>query len=106
MSGMSLDQSLTILSPKPSVRYAWECQTAEGGWGLDGVLRENAWKLQGIVNGMDYKEWSPGGDAFLTSDGYRHYGVDSLREGKAACKAALQRVRRRRRRRPPANPKP
>ena len=60
------------------------------------MLRENAWKLRGIVNGMDYKEWSPGGDAYLTSDGYRHYSVETLREGKAACKAALQRVRRRR----------
>ena len=34
-------------------RYAWECQTQEGGWGLDGVLRDQAWKLRGIVNGID-----------------------------------------------------
>ena len=32
-------------------------------------------------------------DKFLRSDGYRNYDFDSLREGKAACKAALQRVR-------------
>ena len=43
----------------PGRRYAWECQTQEGGWGLDGVLREQSWKLRGIVNGMDYGEWSP-----------------------------------------------
>ena len=73
-------------------RYAWECQTQEGGWGLDGVLRDNAWKLRGIVNGMDYQEWSPNHDAFLNSDGYRHYSLDTFKEGKAACKAALQRV--------------
>lgn len=73
-------------------RYAWECQTQEGGWGLDGVLRENNWKLRGIVNGMDYSEWSPERDPFLTSDGYQHYSVDTIKEGKAACKAALQRV--------------
>ena len=24
----------------PARRYAWECQTQEGGWGLDGVLRD------------------------------------------------------------------
>jgi len=29
--------------------YAWECQTMEGGWGLDGVLREASWKFRGIV---------------------------------------------------------
>lgn len=31
--------------------YAWECQTQDGGWGLDGVLRDHSWKLRGIVNG-------------------------------------------------------
>ena len=40
-------------------RDAWECQTQEGGWGLDAVLRESSWKLRGIVNGIDYSEWSP-----------------------------------------------
>ena len=34
--------------------YAWECQTPEGGWGLDQVVRDNNWKLRGIVNGIDY----------------------------------------------------
>ena len=34
--------------------YAWECQTPEGGWGLDAVVRDNNWKLRGIVNGIDY----------------------------------------------------
>ena len=74
-------------------RYAWECQTAEGGWGLDGVLREGAWKLRGIVNGIDTAEWSPERDAFLQSDGYANYSAADLRAGKARCKAALQRVR-------------
>ena len=59
---------------------------------MDGVLRDNAWKLRGIVNGMDYQEWSPDRDVFLNSDGYRHYTLQTVREGKAACKAALQRV--------------
>ena len=77
-------------------RYAWECQTQEGGWGLDGVLRDHAWKLRGIVNGIDYSDWSPSKDNFLSNDdnhwGYRNYDAASLKEGKAACKAALQRV--------------
>lgn len=58
--------------------YAWECQTQEGGWGLDGIIRDNSWKLRGIVNGMDYKEWSPATDVHLQSDGYCNYDVDSL----------------------------
>lgn len=73
-------------------RYAWECQTPEGGWGLDNVLKENNWKLRGIVNGMDYTEWNPSTDKFLNSDGYRHFSTENFEEGKAACKAALQRV--------------
>eukprot|EP00884_Botryococcus_braunii_P004523 jgi/Botrbrau1/14071/Bobra.182_3s0018.1 len=71
--------------------YAWECQTSEGGWGLDGSLRENSWKLRGIVNGIDYNEWSPWEDVFLRSDGYMNYSLETLKQGKAACKAALQR---------------
>ncbi|KAK9844059.1 hypothetical protein WJX81_003138 [Elliptochloris bilobata] len=71
--------------------YAWECQTAEGGWGLDSVLREGAWKLRGIVNGIDTREWSPEADVHLRSNGYANYSAASLRDGKARCKAALQR---------------
>jgi len=39
----------------PPDGYAWECQTPEGGWGLDAIIRENNAKLRGIVNGIDYK---------------------------------------------------
>ena len=73
-------------------RYAWECQTQEGGWGLDGCLREHSWKLKGIVNGIDYSEWSPENDPYLRSDYYRNYSQDDLARGKAECKRALQRV--------------
>ena len=73
-------------------RYAWECQTQDGGWGLDQTLRDNNWKFRGIVNGMDYSEWSPQQDVHLQSDGYQNYGQDNLRDGKARCKEALQKV--------------
>ena len=73
-------------------RYAWECQTQEGGWGLDQTLRDSSWKFRGIVNGMDYSEWSPQRDVHLQSDGYQNYSQDNLREGKARCKEALQKV--------------
>ena len=71
--------------------YAWECQTQEGGWGLDGVIRENNWKLRGVVNGIDTKEWNPSLDKDLQSDGYQNYDIETFVKGKAACKAALQR---------------
>ena len=70
--------------------YAWECKTPEGGLGLDGVIKKDEWKLKGIVNGIDYEEWSPDQDVFLQTDGYVNYSKESLVSGKAACKAALQ----------------
>lgn len=70
--------------------YAWECQTQEGGWGLDGLMREHNWKLRGVVNGIDDKEWNPELDIFLKSDGYENYNIETFQTGKAACKAALQ----------------
>ena len=70
--------------------YAWECQTQDGGWGLDETLRENAWKLRGVVNGIDVNDWHPSIDHHLDEDGYHRYDVSSVDGGKAACKAALQ----------------
>ena len=79
--------------------YAWEVQTPEGGWGLHEALRHAAGsgKLAGIVNGIDSEEWSPSSDPFLVEEGggekfgYRRYSLADFREGKAACKRALQR---------------
>ncbi len=47
--------------------------------------------MRGIVNGIDYNEWSPMQDVFLDTDGYTRFSMETMREGKAACKAALQR---------------
>lgn len=71
--------------------YAWELKTSEGGWGLHGIINENDWKFRGIVNGIDTKDWSPELDVHLQSDGYANYSLETLRTGKAQCKAALQR---------------
>ncbi|XP_058773224.1 granule-bound starch synthase 2, chloroplastic/amyloplastic-like [Vicia villosa] len=71
--------------------YAWELKTSEGGWGLHNVINENDWKFQGIVNGVDTKDWNPQVDAYLTSDGYTNYNLKTLQTGKRQCKAALQR---------------
>ncbi|XP_021721398.1 granule-bound starch synthase 2, chloroplastic/amyloplastic-like [Chenopodium quinoa] len=70
--------------------YAWELKTQEGGWGLDGIISENDWKLRGIVNGIDVNEWNPQLDVHLQSDGYINYSLETLKPGKSQCKAALQ----------------
>jgi glycogen synthase len=74
--------------------YSWECQTQEGGWGLDAIVRENNWKLRGIVNGIDYQEWSPDNDVHLTTDGYCQYDIDTIEEGKRQCKVGEGNLRR------------
>ncbi|KAM1058844.1 hypothetical protein ACFX2B_023439 [Malus domestica] len=70
--------------------YSRELKTVEGGWGLHGIINENDWKFRGIVNGIDTKDWNPQHDAFLKSDGYTNYSLETLKTGKAQCKAALQ----------------
>lgn len=69
-----------------SETYAKEIQTRELGCGLDGVLRERARDLYGILNGVDYSVWDPRNDSYLPA----RYGPEDL-AGKRVCKAALQR---------------
>ncbi len=81
-AGIVFADALSTVSP----RYALEIQTPEYGCGLDGVLRQYQNKLVGIVNGVDYEVWNPDTDPNLAA----RYDVESVEEGKAACKAALQ----------------
>ncbi len=67
-----------------SRRYAKEIQTPEYGWGLDGVIQGRADRLVGILNGVDYTEWSPEADKFIA----QNYSAHNL-EGKKACKKDL-----------------
>ena len=67
-----------------SPTYAREIQTPELGFGLDDSLRTHAKLLTGIVNGVDYSEWSPETDAYIA----QHYSADNL-QGKRRCKQAL-----------------
>jgi starch synthase len=48
-----------------SRRYSLEIQTAEYGFGLEGVLRSRSGTVAGILNGVDYKEWSPEVDEYI-----------------------------------------
>ncbi|KAL6520394.1 Sucrose synthase [Orobanche minor] len=79
------DRAVTV-----SHGYSWEIKTPEGGWGLHGIITDNDWKLSGIVNGIDTREWSPESDVHLQSDGYLNYSLETLGTGKPQCKAALQ----------------
>ena len=72
---------ITTVSPT----YAREIQGAELGAGLDGLLRERAAVVGGILNGVDDAVWDPAHDAAIAAT----YDVRRL-AGKAACKAALQ----------------
>lgn len=62
-AGLVFSDAITTVSPG----YAEEIKTPELGHGLDGVLRERAARLFGILNGADYREWSPEGDPYLPS---------------------------------------
>lgn len=78
--GILLADAVTTVSPT----YAREIQTPEQGCGLDAVLRENAHKLTGILNGIDDTTWHPGCDPHIP----RRYSVRSL-PGKKVCRRAL-----------------
>lgn len=67
-----------------SERYAREILTPEYGAGLDAVLRENAGKLSGILNGADYSLWDPETDRLIP----QNYSAENL-AGKKTCRAAL-----------------
>ena len=68
-----------------SKKYAQEICTPEFGWGLDGLIKEKDYKLYGILNGVDYDEWSPAVDPLIPF----RFDSDAL-PGKALCKDALQ----------------
>ncbi|HEX5471669.1 MAG TPA: glycogen synthase GlgA [Lacipirellulaceae bacterium] len=83
-SGLAFADTLSTVSP----RYADEIQHPPLGCGLEGILQHRRADLYGIMNGVDYRQWNPETDRFL---GGHNYGVETVAEGKAACKAALQR---------------
>ncbi len=68
-----------------SRKYAHEIRTAEFGWGLEALIDANAYKLYGILNGVDYEEWSPAEDDYIPA----HYDTSDF-SGKAVCKRELQ----------------
>lgn len=74
---------VTTVSPT----YAEEITTDEYGFGLEGIFREKAKNVTGILNGVDYKVWNPETDTNIAST----YSADDL-SGKIVCKAELQKA--------------
>jgi starch synthase len=68
--GILYADAITTVSPT----YALEIQTAEYGMGLQETLRARRAALSGILNGVDYDEWDPRNDRFVT----RHYDAAHL----------------------------
>ena len=79
-AGLVFSDALTTVSP----RYSWEIQTPELGERFEGLLRARAGQLYGILNGVDYEEWSPDVDGHIAAS----YSMVDLR-GKAECKRDL-----------------
>ncbi|MDR0578350.1 MAG: glycogen synthase GlgA [Candidatus Accumulibacter sp.] len=79
-AGLVYSSKITTVSPT----YAREIRTPEFGCGLDGVMRDRAGDLSGILNGVDYAVWNPANTRTAKA-----YSVDDL-AGKKVCKRALQ----------------
>jgi starch synthase len=82
-AGRVFADMLSTVSPT----YAREIQTPRLGSGLDDLLRYRRGDLRGIVNGIDVETWSPSNEPMLAV----RYDAAGVSEGKASCKAWLQR---------------
>ncbi len=80
-AGLALADRITTVSPT----YAAEIRTPDGGMGLDGLLRQRAHVLTGILNGIDETVWNPAADAHLPAP----FDAKHLQR-RAVNKAALQ----------------
>lgn len=78
--GINYSDKVITVSPT----YAKEIQTAEGGHNIDCTLRDNSYKLLGILNGIDTKEFDPKTDKTIPKNFDKK---DML--GKIECKKAL-----------------
>jgi len=80
-AGLQTADAITTVSPT----YAREIQQAALGFGLDGVLRDKAQRLHGILNGIDTRVWNPQHDPLIAQP----FSAHTLQH-KAANKQALQ----------------
>lgn len=80
-AGIFYADEITTVSPT----YAEEIQTAEFGFGMEGLLSIREHQLHGILNGIETQEWNPASDPYLVTK----YDANKL-AGKKAVKKALQ----------------
>lgn len=81
-AGISCADRVVTVSPG----YAWEIQTPDGGWGMEGMLTSRSYALNGVLNGVDLVEWDPDNDPHI----YQNFNESNLAEGKKVNKAGLQ----------------
>jgi starch synthase len=79
-SGVLYADAVTAVSET----YAKEILTPEQGMGMDPLLRSRGASVFGIVNGVDYDDWSPENDALIPA----RYSASDL-GGKAVCRERL-----------------
>jgi starch synthase len=84
-TGLAYADRITTVSPT----YARELRSAEYGMGLEGLLRKRTDAIVGILNGVDYDEWDPRRDRYLT----RNYGANQLGVKAEIKDEFLQRIR-------------
>jgi starch synthase len=82
-AGLVFADMISTVSPT----YAREIQTPRFGSGLEGLLQFRQDRLRGIVNGIDADVWQPSRAPLLAG----RYDASTVVEGKARCKAWLQR---------------
>jgi len=83
-TGLAYADRITTVSPT----YARELRTAEYGMGLEGLLRKRTDAIVGILNGVDYDEWDPRRDHYVTP----HYGANQLGTKSDIKEQFLQRI--------------
>ncbi len=81
--GIESANAVNTVSPT----YAKEIMDPWFSYGLDGILKERAWKLSGIINGIDTEVYNPATDSMIEAN----YSADDM-AGKAVNKAALQKA--------------
>jgi starch synthase len=84
-TGLTYADRITTVSPT----YARELRTAEYGMGMETLLRRRTDAIVGILNGVDYDEWDPRHDRYVS----QHYGANQLGVKAEIKDEFLQRIR-------------
>ena len=81
-AGIVYSNSVTTVSPT----YAYEIMTDYYGEGLNHTLQRYAYKVSGILNGINAEEYNPSKDSMIP----KKYSIKTYEEGKAANKKSVQ----------------